>query len=65
MKNFKASLDRVEGDIAVLLVRDEESIKIDFPCPFFQRVQEKGIFWILLLKRIRKKQGMRRREWHL
>ncbi|AFV25178.1 hypothetical protein Mpsy_2979 [Methanolobus psychrophilus R15] len=31
MTSFKVSLDRVEGDIAVLLVRDEESIKIDFP----------------------------------
>lgn len=29
MTGFKVSLDRIEGDIAVLLVRDEESIKID------------------------------------
>ncbi|WP_205804455.1 DUF3006 domain-containing protein [Methanolobus halotolerans] len=31
--NFKVSLDRVEEDIAVLLVRDDESIKIDIPLP--------------------------------
>ncbi|AFV25339.1 hypothetical protein Mpsy_3140 [Methanolobus psychrophilus R15] len=31
MTSFKVSLDRIEGDIAVLLVRDEESIKLDIP----------------------------------
>ena len=31
MTRFKVSLDRVEEDIAVLLVRDDESIKIDIP----------------------------------
>lgn len=31
MKCFKATLDRIEEDIAVLLVRDEEKIKINIP----------------------------------
>ena len=31
MKSFKVTLDRIEGSIAVLLLRDEESIKIDIP----------------------------------
>jgi len=31
MKCFKATLDRIEEDIAVLLVRDEEKIKIKIP----------------------------------
>jgi hypothetical protein len=31
MKNFKVTLDRIEENIAVLLVRDEEKIKINIP----------------------------------
>ena len=31
MENFKVTLDRIEEDIAVLLVRDEEKIKINIP----------------------------------
>lgn len=31
MGNFKVTLDRIEGSTAVLLLRDNESIKIDFP----------------------------------
>ncbi|MFZ2499485.1 MAG: DUF3006 domain-containing protein [Methanosarcina sp.] len=31
MKSFKVTLDRIEEDIAVLLLRDEESVKIDIP----------------------------------
>jgi len=31
MESFKVTLDRIEGSIAVLLLRDEESIKIDIP----------------------------------
>ncbi|KKG08718.1 MULTISPECIES: DUF3006 domain-containing protein [unclassified Methanosarcina] len=31
MGNFKVTLDRIEGSTAVLLLRDEESIKIDIP----------------------------------
>lgn len=28
---MKATLDRIEGDMVVLLVRDDESIKLDMP----------------------------------
>ncbi len=31
MGNFKLTLDRIENSTAVLLLRDDESIKIDFP----------------------------------
>ncbi len=31
MGSFIVTLDRIEGSIAVLLLRDEESIKIDIP----------------------------------
>lgn len=31
MGNFKATLDRIEGSTAVLLVRDEENVKLNFP----------------------------------
>jgi hypothetical protein len=31
MESFKVTLDRIEEDIAVLLVRDEEKIKISIP----------------------------------
>jgi len=31
MKCFKVTLDRVEEDLALLLVRDEEDIKINIP----------------------------------
>lgn len=30
-RGFKATIDRFEGYFAVLLVRDDEDIKIDFP----------------------------------
>ena len=31
MESFKVTLDRIEENIAVLLVRDEEKIKINIP----------------------------------
>ena len=31
MGSFKVTLDRIEGGTAILLLRDEESIKIDIP----------------------------------
>jgi Protein of unknown function (DUF3006) len=31
MKSFKVTLDRIEENIAVLLVRNDEAIKIDVP----------------------------------
>ena len=31
MGNFRVTLDRIEGTTAVLLLRNEESVKINFP----------------------------------
>ncbi len=31
MGKFKATIDRIEEDIAVLLVRDEEAVRINIP----------------------------------
>jgi len=31
MESFKVTIDRIEGDIAVLLVKDNEKIKINIP----------------------------------
>jgi hypothetical protein len=31
MENFKVTLDRIEEDVAVLFVRDDEKIKINIP----------------------------------
>lgn len=31
MENFKFTLDRIEGSTAVLLLRDDESVKINIP----------------------------------
>jgi len=31
MENFKVTLDRIEEGAAVLLVRDDETVKIDIP----------------------------------
>ncbi|AFV24482.1 hypothetical protein Mpsy_2278 [Methanolobus psychrophilus R15] len=42
MTGFKVSLDRIEGDIAVLLVRDEESIKIDIPLSLLPEGSREG-----------------------
>lgn len=31
MESFKVTLDRIEDDVAVLIIRDEESVKINIP----------------------------------
>ncbi|MDP2217416.1 MAG: DUF3006 domain-containing protein [Methanolobus sp.] len=49
--SFKASLDRVEGNIAVLLVRDEETIKVDIPLSLLPSGSKEGdILDISILK---------------
>ncbi|MDG6219105.1 MAG: DUF3006 domain-containing protein [Candidatus Thermoplasmatota archaeon] len=42
MTSFKVSLDRVEEGIAVLLVRDDESIKIDIPLSLLPSGSKEG-----------------------
>ncbi len=52
MESFKVTLDRIEEGIAVLLVRNEEKIKINIPLFYCLLKAEKGIFWILPLTKI-------------
>jgi hypothetical protein len=43
MKSFNVSLDRIEEDIAVLLLRDEEKVRINIPLIFYPREARKAI----------------------
>lgn len=43
MENFKVTLDRIEDNIVLLLVRDEEKIKINIPLFYYLLKAEKGI----------------------
>lgn len=42
MTNFKVTLDRIEEGIAVLLVRDEEKIKINVPLSLLPEGSKEG-----------------------
>lgn len=42
MGNFKFTLDRIEDSTAVLLLRDEESIKIDVPLSLLPQESKEG-----------------------
>jgi Protein of unknown function (DUF3006) len=42
MESIKVTLDRIEGSIAVLLVRDEENIKINFPLSLLPEGSREG-----------------------
>jgi hypothetical protein len=42
MGNFKFTLDRIEGSTAVLLLRDEESVKINIPLFFLPPESKEG-----------------------
>lgn len=42
MTNFKVTLDRIEEGIAVLLVRDEEKIKINIPLSLLPEGSKEG-----------------------
>ncbi|AKB61533.1 DUF3006 domain-containing protein [Methanosarcina mazei] len=42
MENFKVTLDRIEDCTAVLLLRDDESIKIDVPLFLLPRESKEG-----------------------
>lgn len=42
VENFKVTLDRIEGSIAVLLVRDEEKVKINIPLILLPSGSEEG-----------------------
>lgn len=42
MGNFKVIFDRIEGSTAVLLLRDDESIKIDIPISLLPPESKEG-----------------------
>jgi hypothetical protein len=42
MKNFKVTLDRIEENIAVLLVREDEKIRINIPLAFLPEGSREG-----------------------
>jgi hypothetical protein len=42
MDSFKVTLDRIEENIAVLLVRDEETIKINIPLTLLPSGSKEG-----------------------
>ena len=42
MKSFKVTLDRIEEGIAVLLVRDDETIKINIPLTLLPSGSKEG-----------------------
>jgi len=62
MEKLKVTLDRIEDDTAVLLVRDEEATKIDIPLFYCLLKVGKGISWILSLPKIHRKQRMLKKE---
>lgn len=55
MKSFKITLDRIEEGIAMLLVRDDETVQIN-TLSFCYLFAKKEISWILLLRRMFKRQ---------
>ena len=42
MENFKFTLDRIEGSTAVLLLRDDESIKFNIPLSLLPPESKEG-----------------------
>ncbi len=62
MNSFKVTLDRIEENIAVLLVRDEEKIKINIP--FFllpEGTKEGEILDITITRNIKETEEARKR----
>jgi hypothetical protein len=49
IESFKVTLDRIKEGIAVLLVRNNEAIKINIPLSLPPAESKKETFWILPL----------------
>ena len=56
-KSFKVSLDRVKEDTAVLLVRDEEKVKINIPLFLLPACKEGDVLGITIGKDVQKTGG--------
>jgi len=62
MKNFKVTLDRIEENIAVLLVRDEEKIKINIPlCLLPSESREGDILDITIARNVQETEDAKER----
>ncbi len=62
MNSFKVTLDRIEENIAVLLVRDEENIKINIPLSLLpERTKEGEILDITITRNIKETEEARKR----
>ena len=66
MKNFKVTLDRIEENIAVLLVRDEEKIKINIPlCLLPPESREGDILDVTISRNIKETEDAKERVSNL
>jgi len=66
MKCFKATLDRIEEDIAVLLVRDKETIKFNIPLFLLPAGSREGdILDITITKDIQEMESAKKRVSNL
>lgn len=62
MRSFKVTLDMIEEDIAIMLVRNEESVRIVIPLFLCPPKAKKEISCTLLLPKMSRKQRIRRKE---
>jgi len=66
MENFKVTLDRIEEGIAVLLVRDEETVKINIPLFLLPPESREGdILDITIARNIKETDRMLKKESRL
>ncbi|MEL7665455.1 MAG: DUF3006 domain-containing protein [Methanosarcina mazei] len=61
MKSFKVTLDRVEEGTAVLLVRDEESVKINIPLFLLPASKEGDILDITIDRNVQETEDAKER----
>jgi hypothetical protein len=66
MDRFKVTLDRIEEGIAVLLLRDEEKIKINFPLTLSPSGSKEGdIQNIIIVRDMQETEGAKERVTNL
>jgi len=66
MGNFKVTLDRIEENIAVLLVRDEESVRINIPlCLLPPESREGDILDITIARNVQETEDAKERVSNL
>jgi hypothetical protein len=61
MGSFKVTLDRIEEDVAVLLVRDDETIKINIPLFLLPACKEGDILNLTIEKDIQQTEDSKER----